>query len=81
MAGRSAVYAPNGMVATSQPLAQVAFGPRQIARLLVELSVGVEQGHKLRQVVEAGRSLKISVHDHLVVGRDGVASFKALGLI
>src|SRR5580698_5582715 len=34
-----------------------------------------------RQVVEAGRALKISVHDHLVVGRDGVASFKALGLI
>lgn len=33
-----------------------------------------------RQVVEAGRSLKISVHDHLVVGREGVASFKALGL-
>jgi DNA repair protein RadC len=34
-----------------------------------------------RQVVEAGRALRISVHDHLVVGRDGVASFKALGLI
>ena len=33
-----------------------------------------------RQVVEAGRSLKIGVHDHLVVGREGVASFKALGL-
>ena len=33
-----------------------------------------------RQVIEAGRSLKISVHDHLVVGRDGVESFKALGL-
>jgi DNA repair protein RadC len=33
-----------------------------------------------RQVVEAGRVLKIAVHDHLVVGRDGVASFKALGL-
>lgn len=33
-----------------------------------------------RQVVEAGRGLKISVHDHLVVGREGVASFKALGL-
>jgi DNA repair protein RadC len=33
-----------------------------------------------RQVIEAGRSLKISVHDHLVVGREGVASFKALGL-
>jgi DNA repair protein RadC len=33
-----------------------------------------------RQVVEAGRSLRITVHDHLVVGRDGVASLKALGL-
>lgn len=33
-----------------------------------------------REVVEAGRALKISVHDHLVVGREGVASFKALGL-
>ncbi|MBI1198903.1 MAG: DNA repair protein RadC [Phenylobacterium sp.] len=34
-----------------------------------------------RQVVEALRALRIAVHDHLVVGRDGTASFKALGLI
>lgn len=34
-----------------------------------------------RQIVEAGRALRITLHDHLVVGRDGVASFKALGLI
>jgi DNA repair protein RadC len=34
-----------------------------------------------RQVIEAGRALRIAIHDHLVVGRDGVASFKALGLI
>jgi DNA repair protein RadC len=34
-----------------------------------------------RQVVEAGRPLKVAVHDHLVVGREGVASFKALGLM
>jgi DNA repair protein RadC len=33
-----------------------------------------------RQVVDAGRTLNIVVHDHLVVGRQGVASFKALGL-
>ncbi|MBW8860741.1 MAG: DNA repair protein RadC [Caulobacter sp.] len=33
-----------------------------------------------KQIVEAGKALKIGVHDHLVVGRDGVASFKALGL-
>jgi DNA repair protein RadC len=33
-----------------------------------------------RQVIEAGRSLRIAVHDHLIVGREGVASFKALGL-
>lgn len=34
-----------------------------------------------RQVIAAGKALGIAVHDHLVVGRDGVASFKALGLI
>lgn len=34
-----------------------------------------------RQVVEAARPLRIAIHDHLVVGRDGVASFKALGLM
>jgi DNA repair protein RadC len=33
-----------------------------------------------RQVVEAGRPLRVTVHDHIVVGRDGVASLKALGL-
>lgn len=33
-----------------------------------------------QQVIEAGRPLKIQVHDHLIVGRDGVASFKSLGL-
>jgi DNA repair protein RadC len=34
-----------------------------------------------RQIVEAGRSLRIEIHDHLVVGHEGVASFKALGLL
>ncbi|HUO12308.1 MAG TPA: JAB domain-containing protein [Caulobacteraceae bacterium] len=34
-----------------------------------------------RQVIEAGRALNIAVHDHLVVARAGVVSFKALGLI
>lgn len=34
-----------------------------------------------KQVVEAGKALKIAVHDHLIVGRDGVASLKALGLM
>ena len=33
-----------------------------------------------REVVEAGRPLRITVHDHLVVGRDGVESFRALAL-
>jgi DNA repair protein RadC len=32
-------------------------------------------------VIDAGRPLRITVHDHIVVGRDGVASLKALGLI
>jgi DNA repair protein RadC len=34
-----------------------------------------------RQVVDAARALAIDVHDHLIVGRDGVASFKQLGLM
>lgn len=34
-----------------------------------------------RQVVDAARALRIAVHDHLVVGRNGVASLKALGLM
>lgn len=34
-----------------------------------------------RQVIAAGKALRVTVHDHLVVGRDGVASFKALGLL
>ena len=33
-----------------------------------------------RQIIDAGRPLRITVHDHIVVGRDGVASLKALGL-
>ena len=34
-----------------------------------------------KEVVEAARPMRIAVHDHLVVGRDGTASFKALGLL
>ena len=34
-----------------------------------------------RRVIEAGKPLNITVHDHLVVGREGVASFKALRLM
>jgi len=32
-------------------------------------------------IVEAARALGISLHDHIIVGRQGHASFKALGLI
>jgi len=34
-----------------------------------------------KQIVDAARPMRIAIHDHLVVGRDGTASFKALGLI
>lgn len=34
-----------------------------------------------KQVIDAAKSLRIAVHDHLVVGREGVASFRNLGLI
>mgnify|MGYP005861350643 CR=1 FL=1 len=34
-----------------------------------------------KEIIEAGKRLGIAVHDHLVIGRHGHASFKSLGLI
>lgn len=34
-----------------------------------------------RQIVQAGRTLNVEVHDHLIVGREGVTSLKQLGLM
>jgi DNA repair protein RadC len=59
--------------------------PREVARRALELSGDPTPSSAdidmTRQIVDALRPLRIGVHDHLVVGRDGVASFKALGLI
>ena len=32
-------------------------------------------------IVDAAQRLGVSVHDHIIVGRDGHASFRSLGLI
>jgi len=71
--------------------------PREVARRALELAASaviLVHNHPsgdptpssadvqmTRQVAEAARALGLAVHDHLVVGRDGVASFKALGLL
>jgi len=34
-----------------------------------------------KQIIEAGRPLKIAVHDHIVIGRGKTTSFRQLGLI
>ena len=34
-----------------------------------------------REIVAAAKALRIAVHDHLIVGRGGTSSFKALGLM
>ena len=34
-----------------------------------------------RDIAQAAKALKIAVHDHLVIGRGGHASFKSLGLL
>jgi DNA repair protein RadC len=34
-----------------------------------------------REIVQAAKALKIAIHDHLVIGRAGHASFKSLGLL
>lgn len=70
--------------------------PREIVRRALELSASsliLVHNHPsgdptpsradidmTRQVVDAATPLRITVHDHLVVGREGVASLRALGL-
>ena len=34
-----------------------------------------------RQIIQAAKALNVEVHDHLIVGREGVTSFKHLGLM
>ena len=34
-----------------------------------------------REIIEAGKRVAITVHDHVIIGRAGHASFKAMGLI
>ena len=34
-----------------------------------------------REIVEAGKRLGITVHDHIIIGRKGHASMKGLALI
>jgi DNA repair protein RadC len=71
--------------------------PREVARRALELAAsGLVLVHNhpsgdpspssadiemTRQVVAALRPLNITVHDHLIAGRDGVASLKGLGLM
>jgi len=71
--------------------------PREVVRRALELSASamiIVHNHPsgdptpsradidmTRQVIEAARALSVQVHDHLIVGREGVASFKQLGLM
>jgi DNA repair protein RadC len=34
-----------------------------------------------QEIAQAAKALKITIHDHLVIGRGGHASFKSLGLL
>ena len=34
-----------------------------------------------RELVDIAKPLGIAIHDHIIVGRDGNASFRSLGLI
>lgn len=71
--------------------------PREVVRRALELSASamiIVHNHPsgdptpsradidmTRQVIEAVDALGLTVHDHLIVGRDGVASMKQLGLM
>lgn len=34
-----------------------------------------------RQIIDAAKVFNIQVHDHVIVGREGTQSFRALGLM
>ena len=71
--------------------------PREVVRRALELSASAmilvhnhPSGHPdpsradiemTRKIVDAARLFSLQVHDHLVIGRHGTASFKQLGLI
>lgn len=71
--------------------------PREIARRAIELSASsviLVHNHPsgdpkpsaadiaiTREIVAAAEAVSVKVHDHLVIGRDGAASFKSLGLL
>nr|WP_239590708.1 DNA repair protein RadC [Vitreimonas flagellata] len=71
--------------------------PREVARRSLELSAAsaiLVHNHAsgdpkpsaadlaiTREIVAAAEAISVRVHDHLVIGRDGVSSFKTLGLL
>jgi len=71
--------------------------PREVARRALELSAAaviLAHNHPsgdprpssadiaiTREIVAAADAIGVKVHDHLVIGRNGTASFKALGLL
>ena len=84
-------------VAAAQELDHAPVYPREVMRRALELNASsmiLVHNHPsgdpspssadiqmTRQLIDAAKTLGLTIHDHLVVGRDGVASFKALGLI
>lgn len=78
-------------------VSQSSVYPREIVRRALELSAAsliLVHNHPsgdsrpsaadvdiTRALIAAAQTMGISVHDHLVIGRNGTASFKALGLI
>ena len=71
--------------------------PREIMRRAIELSASAvilvhnhptgdpmpsqDDIRMTKAIIEAGKPLKITIHDHLIVGREGVASLKQIGAI
>ena len=71
--------------------------PREVVRRALEVSAGaIIRVHNhpsgdptpsradiqmTKQIVQAASSLSVEVHDHLIVGREGVSSFRQLGLM
>jgi len=61
--------------------------PREIIKRALELeSTALILTHKsdidmTKEIVQACKAIRVSVHDHLIIGRENIASFKTLGLM
>ena len=72
------------MFAKSSPAPSRSARPRSSSSTTTRAAIPRRRSQDIRltrDLVEAGRHMKVTVHDHVIVGAQGRTSMRALGLI